>query len=76
METQSFSMQMLPSSSEKNSIAFLHNSAREKNSDHSGKAALLWAAFIDRLGISELGSIDLDLSMLAFVSVITGIVNP
>jgi hypothetical protein len=46
----------------KNSIAFLHNSNGELISEHSGKADLLWEAYKDRLGISELANIQCRIS--------------
>jgi hypothetical protein len=48
----------------KNSVAFLHNSNGELISEHSGRADLLWEAYKDRLGISELANIQLDLQNL------------
>lgn len=52
----------------RNSISSLQGPSGEQAFDHSNKAAILWKSFKDRLGISELSSIEFDLQQLLTVS--------
>lgn len=53
----------------KNSIAQLQNEAGQMITDHEGKAALLWSAYKQRMGVSNNPQMLFDLSSLIRLNV-------